>query len=118
MYNEEISLIDQDYEKNLEIDLIKGQVFFQMKIVFDIFKLFFIYIYIYIQLDELNTELKDKSTMFFTLQINFENAVKELNRIKVEMSDTISQKQQLKEANARLTLQLEAVIEDSNVINN
>lgn len=56
--------------------------------------------------------------MFFTLQINYENTLKELNRFRVEMSDTISQKQLLKEANARLTLQLEAIVKDSNVINN
>jgi len=35
--------------------------------------------------------------------------------MKAEISETISQKQLLKEANVRLTAQLEAMVEDSNV---
>lgn len=53
--------------------------------------------------------------MFYTLQIESEKVVKELNRVKMEISDIISQKQLLKEANIRLTSQLEAMVEDSNV---
>lgn len=53
--------------------------------------------------------------MFYTLQIESEKVVKELNRVKVEISEIISQKQLLKEANIRLTAQLEAMVEDSNV---
>lgn len=64
----------------------------------------------------MNTDLRDKSTKFYTLQIESEKFVKELNRIRIELTDTISQKQLLKEANVRLTAQLEAMVEDSNVI--
>jgi len=53
--------------------------------------------------------------MFYTLQIESEKVTKELNRVRVDISETISQKQLLKEANVRLTAQLEAMIEDSNV---
>jgi len=53
--------------------------------------------------------------MFYTLQIESEKVIKELNRMKAEISETISQKQLLKEANVRLTAQLEAMVEDSNV---
>jgi len=49
------------------------------------------------------------------LQIESEKIVKESNRIKAEISETISQRQLLKEANVRLTAQLEAMVEDSNV---
>lgn len=53
--------------------------------------------------------------MFYTLQIESEKVIKELNKMKAEISETISQKQLLKEANVRLTAQLEAMVEDSNV---
>jgi len=53
--------------------------------------------------------------MFYTLQIESEKVIKELNKMKAEISETISQKQLLKEANVRLTSQLEAMVEDSNV---
>lgn len=53
--------------------------------------------------------------MFYTLQIESEKVVKELNRVKIEISEIISQKQLLKEANIRLNAQLEAMVEDSNV---
>lgn len=53
--------------------------------------------------------------MFYTLQIESEKVVKELNRVKMEISEIISQKQLLKEANIRLNAQLEAMVEDSNV---
>lgn len=53
--------------------------------------------------------------MFHTLQIDFKNSINELSRVNAEMSSTISQKQLLKEANVRLTAQLNAVVEDSNV---
>lgn len=53
--------------------------------------------------------------MFYTLQIESEKVVKELNRVKTEISEIISQKQLLKEANIRLNAQLEAMVEDSNV---
>lgn len=53
--------------------------------------------------------------MFYTLQIESEKVIKELNRMKAEISEIISQKQLLKEANVRLTAQLEAMVEDSNV---
>lgn len=69
-----------------------------------------------LQLDEVNTDLRDTSTKFYTLQIESEKLAKELNRVKVEITDTLSQKQLLKEANVRLTSQLEAMVEDSNVI--
>jgi hypothetical protein len=59
--------------------------------------------------------LRDKSTTFYTLQIESEKATKELNRVKTEISEIITQKQLLKEANVRLTAQLEAMVEDSNV---
>lgn len=63
----------------------------------------------------MNSTLRDKSTLFYSLQIESEKVVKELNRVKAEISETISQKQLLKEANIRLTSQLEATVEDSNV---
>lgn len=63
----------------------------------------------------MNSTFKEKSAMFYTLQIESEKVIKELNRIKAEITDTISQKQLLKEANVRLTSQLEATVEDSNV---
>lgn len=53
--------------------------------------------------------------MFHTLQIESKNVINELNRVKTEISDVISQKQLLKEANVRLTAQLNAIVEDSNV---
>jgi len=53
--------------------------------------------------------------MFYTLQIESEKVIKELNKMKAEISETISQKHLLKEANVRLTAQLEAMVEDSNV---
>lgn len=59
--------------------------------------------------------MRDKSTTFYTLQIESEKATKELNRVRAEISETITQKQLLKEANVRLTAQLEAMVEDSNV---
>jgi len=62
-----------------------------------------------------NSDLRDKSTLYYTLQIESEKMVKESNRLKVEISETISQRQLLKEANVRLTAQLEAMVEDSNV---
>lgn len=63
----------------------------------------------------MNSDLRDKSTLYYTLQIESEKMVKESNRLKVEISETISQRQLLKEANVRLTAQLEAMVEDSNV---
>ncbi|KAF0705938.1 citron Rho-interacting kinase-like, partial [Aphis craccivora] len=84
-------LTDRVHDKNVEIDTMKKQ------------------------LDEVNSDLRDKSTMFYTLQIESEKVIKELNRMKAEISDAISQKQLLKEANVRLTAQLEAMVEDSNV---
>lgn len=62
--------------------------------------------------------MRDKSTTFYTLQIESEKATKELNRVKAEISEIITQKQLLKEANVRLTAQLEAMVEDSNVSRN
>lgn len=53
--------------------------------------------------------------MFYTLQIESEKVVKELNRVKADITETISQKQLLKETNVRLNAQLEAMVEDSNV---
>lgn len=53
--------------------------------------------------------------MLHSLQIESEMVVKELNTLKLDMSETISQKQLLKESNVRLTAQLEAMVEDSNV---
>ncbi|KAE9542770.1 hypothetical protein AGLY_002681 [Aphis glycines] len=87
-------LTDRVHDKNVEIDTMKKQ------------------------LDEVNSDLRDKSTMFYTLQIESEKVIKELNRMKAEISETISQKQLLKEANVRLTAQLEAMVEDSNVMQN
>ncbi|XP_050538665.1 citron Rho-interacting kinase-like [Daktulosphaira vitifoliae] len=87
-------LTDQINEKNQEIDSLKKQ------------------------LEELNSNLREKTTMFFTLQVESEKVIKELNRLKTEISENISQKQLLKEANIRLTQQLEATVEDSNVLQN
>lgn len=53
--------------------------------------------------------------MFYTLQIESEKVIKELNRVKADITETISQKQLLKETNVRLNAQLEAMVEDSNV---
>lgn len=53
--------------------------------------------------------------MFYTLQIESEKVMKELNRVKSDITETISQKQLLKETNIRLNAQLEAMVEDSNV---
>ncbi|XP_050431701.1 citron Rho-interacting kinase-like [Adelges cooleyi] len=85
-------LTDQIHEKNVKIDSLKKQ------------------------LDELTSNLREKSTLFFTLQVESEKVVKELNRLRTEMSENISQKQLLKEANVRLTQQLEATVEDTNVM--
>lgn len=53
--------------------------------------------------------------MFHTLQIEFNNVISELKKMKTEMSENISQKQLIKETNVRLTAQLTAMVEDSNV---
>lgn len=53
--------------------------------------------------------------MFYTLKIESEKVIKELNRFQSEISEIYSQKQLLKEANVRLTAQLETMVEDSNV---
>lgn len=66
-------------------------------------------------MDKVNSDLRDQSTLYYTLQIESEKIAKESNRVKAEMSETISQRQLLKEANVRLTAQLEAMVEDSNV---
>lgn len=66
-------------------------------------------------MDKVNSDLRDKSTMFYTLQIESEKVVNELKKVKADYTETISQKQLLKEANVRLTSQLEAMVEDSNV---
>lgn len=63
----------------------------------------------------MNSELRDKCTKFHTLQTESKNINNELIRIKSEISETISQKHLLKEANVRLTVQLKSMVEDSNV---
>lgn len=66
-------------------------------------------------MDEVNSDLREKSTKFYTLQIESEKIIRELNKVKADFTETISQKHLLKEANVRLNSQLEAMIEDSNV---
>lgn len=64
---------------------------------------------------EVNSELREKNTALHTLQIESKNISNELNKVKTEISETISQKHILKEANVRLTAQLNSMVEDSNV---
>lgn len=106
-------LSDQVHKKNVEIDALKKQVII---LTIEIWYVIQHYLYNFmLQLDEVNSDLREKNAMFYTLQIESEKVIKELNRMKADITETISQKQLLKEANVRLTAQLEAMVEDSNV---
>ncbi|XP_050433505.1 citron Rho-interacting kinase-like isoform X2 [Adelges cooleyi] len=92
---EELNLLtDQNVKINVEIDSLKKQ------------------------LEESDSSVREKSTLVFTLQDEFEKVVNELDRVKSDLSATISQKQLLKEANIRLTQRLEETVEDTKVMQN
>lgn len=76
------------------------------------------FVIINFQLNEVNSNLRDKTIKFFTLLIEYEKVVKELNKIKSDFTATLSQKQMFKDSNVRLNSQLKAMVEDSNVSNN
>jgi len=58
---------------------------------------------------------RDEKILFFTLQIESEKCIRDLNKVKADFTESISQNQLLKDANVRLNSQLEAMVEDSNV---